>query len=67
MGETTTVVIVAIAAVALFLIYEEGQQQAAVQNALLVKIANTPTVVNSASSSPFGILTPLIGPLISAL
>lgn len=64
MGGTETVAILAVAAVALFLIYEQGQQQAAVQNALLVKIANQPA---AAAASPFGILTPLIGPLISAL
>ena len=64
MDETTTVAILAVAAVALFLIYEQQQQQAAVQNALLLKIANTPPA--GAASSPFGILTPLIGSLISA-
>jgi hypothetical protein len=63
-GETTTVVIVAVAAVGLFLLYESMQQQAAVQNALLLKIASTPA---PAAANPLGALAPLIGPLISLL
>jgi hypothetical protein len=61
-GETTTVAILAIAAVGLFLIYEQQQQQNAVNQALLVKIA-TPV---QPASNPLGSLASLAGPLIAA-
>jgi hypothetical protein len=62
MSETATVAIIAVAAVGLFLIYEQQQQQAAIQNALLVKLA-TP----APAGNPLGSLASLIGPVISLL
>lgn len=62
MNETATVAILAVAAVGLFLIYEQQQQQAAIQNALLLKLA-TP----AAAANPLGGLSSLIGPLVSLL
>lgn len=64
MGETETVAIVAVAAVGLFLIWEQMQQQAAVQNALLAKLA---TQQPAAAANPLGALAPLIGPVLSLL
>jgi hypothetical protein len=61
MTETATVAIIAVAAVGLFLIYEQQQQQAAIQNALLVKLATPP------AGNPLGSLASLIGPVISLL
>lgn len=61
MSETATVAIIAIAAVGLFLIYEQQQQQNAVSQALLVKIATPP------ASNPLGSLASIAGPLIAAL
>ena len=61
MGETATVAIIAVAAVGLFLIYEQQQQQAAIQQALLVKIATPP------AANPLGSLASIAGPLISLL
>ncbi len=63
MSETATVAIIAVAAVGLFLIYEQQQQQAAVEQALLVKIA-TPA---APASNPLGSLASIAGPLISLL
>lgn len=63
MGETATVAIIAVAAVGLFLIYEQQQQQAAVQQALLVKLA-TP---QQPASNPLTSLASIAGPLIAAL
>jgi len=68
MDGTTTVAIVAVAAVGLFLYYENQQaqqaQQAATQNLLLAKVL---TPAPSASSNPLASLTSLIGPILSAL
>jgi hypothetical protein len=61
MSETATVAIIAVAAVGLFLIYEQQQQQAAVQNALLLKIATPP------AGNPLGSLASLVGPIVSLL
>lgn len=63
MGETTTVAIVAVAAVGLFLLYQSMQQQAAVQNALLAKIASQ----QPAAANPLGAIAPLIGPILGAV
>jgi len=62
-SETATVAIIAVAAVGLFLIYEQQQQQQAINQALLVKIA-TPT---QPASNPLGSLASIAGPLIAAL
>lgn len=62
MGETATVAILAVAAVGLFLIYEQQQQQNAVNQALLVKLA-TPT---QPASNPLGSLASIVGPLVAA-
>lgn len=61
--ETQTVVIIAVATVGLFLLYESIQQQAAVQDALLAKVASQ----SSSSGGTFGILTPFIGPILTAV
>ena len=61
MGETTTVAILAIAAVGLFLIYEQQQQQNAINQALLLRVATPP------ASNPLGSLASIAGPLIAAL
>jgi len=62
-GGTATVAIIAVAAVGLFLIYEQQQQQAAVQQALLIKLA-TPA---APQTDTLGSLAKLAGPLISLL
>ena len=64
MDETTTVLIVAVGGVGLFLIWTSMQQQAAVQNALLAKIASQP---QPAAANPLTALLPAVGPLIAAL
>lgn len=64
MGETTTVLIVAVGAVGLFLIWTSIQQQAAVQNALLARLA---TQQQPAAANPFAALLPAVGPIIAAL
>jgi hypothetical protein len=66
MDGTTTVAIVAVAAVGLFLFYENQQsqqaQQYATQQVLLAKVTAPP-----ASANPLSSLTSLIGPVLSAL
>lgn len=67
MDGTTTVAIVAVAAVGLFLFYENQQsqqaQQAATQNLLLAKVL-TP---QASASNPLSSLASLVGPILSAL
>lgn len=58
MSETTTAVVIAAAAVGLFLLYESMQQQAAVQNAILLKLA-TPAPAPQSSSDPISSLIKL--------
>ena len=66
MSETTTVAIVAVAAVGLFLLYESSQQRQATQDQtqqlLLAKVL-TP----AAAPTPLSSLTSLVAPIISAL
>ena len=66
MSETTTVAIVAVAAVGLFLLYESSQQRQATQDQtqqlLLAKVL-TP----AAAPNPLSSLTSLVAPIISAL
>jgi len=50
-NETTTVAIVAVAALGLFLIYQGQQQQQAENQVLLAKAVSQPTVINTGSSS----------------
>lgn len=51
MNETTTVAIVAVAALGLFIIYQNQQQQQAENQVLLAKALTQPTVVNAGGSS----------------
>lgn len=67
MSEETIAVVGAAAAVALFLVYENQQQQQQVTNALLVKIATTPSVVQAPAANPLAALTSIIGPIIGLL
>jgi len=66
MSETTTVAIVALAAVGLFLLYESSQQrqttQDQTQQLLLAKVLQP-----AAQPNPLSSLTSLVGPLIAAL
>ncbi len=63
MNETTTVAIVAVAALGLFIIYQNQQQQQAENQILLAKAIN-PTVINaggSSSSNPLSGILSLVG------
>ncbi len=66
MDSTTTVAIVAVAAVGLFLFYENQQaqqaQQYATQQILLAKVTQPAPAPN-----PLGSLASLVGPILSAL
>lgn len=64
MDGTTTVAIVAVAAVGAVLLYEVYSQQQAQQNALLAKVL-TPTP--APSQNPLASLAALAGPILSAL
>lgn len=59
MSETAVALIAAGGAIVLFFLYENQQQQQQVQNALLLKIANTPTVAPAAAANPLSFLGPV--------
>ena len=68
MSETTTVAIVAVAAVGLVLLYENQQQQQVQQQLILAKALQGPTVIQAgAQSNPLSSLASLVGPILSAL
>ena len=66
MNETTTVAIVAVAAVGLFLLYSSMQAQQAENQVLLAKAVSQPTVINAGgSSNPLAGLSSLVGAVAS--